>query len=79
VLFFASCPGYTSLTGALDQSDRCEPLGGFALGELPDSCVLGPWCCWSVLGLFGVVLLVLCRVFLPCRLCFGSVFVPGPR
>jgi hypothetical protein len=23
--------------------------------------------------------LALCRVFLPCRLCFGSVFVPGPR
>jgi hypothetical protein len=21
----------------------------------------------------------LCRVFLPCRLCFGGVFVPGPR
>jgi hypothetical protein len=21
----------------------------------------------------------LCRVFLPCRFCFGSVFVPGPR
>jgi hypothetical protein len=21
----------------------------------------------------------LCRVLLPCRLCFGGVFVPGPR
>jgi hypothetical protein len=29
----------------------------FALGELLDSCVFGSWCCWSVLGLFGVVLL----------------------
>jgi hypothetical protein len=23
--------------------------------------------------------LALCRVLLPCRLCFGGVFVPGPR
>jgi hypothetical protein len=26
-----------------------------------------------------LICLVLCRVFLPCRLCFGGVFVPGPR
>jgi hypothetical protein len=26
-----------------------------------------------------LVCYVLCRVFLPCRLCFGGVFVPGPR
>jgi hypothetical protein len=57
VLFIPSCPGYTGLTGALDQSNRCEPLVGFALGELLDSCVFGSWCCWSVLGLFGVGLL----------------------
>jgi hypothetical protein len=57
VLFIPSCPGYTGLTGTLDRSDRCEPLVGFALGELLDSCVFGSWCCWSVLGLFGVVLL----------------------
>jgi hypothetical protein len=55
VLFVLSCPGYTGLTGALDQSDRCESLVGFALGELLDSFVFGLWCCWSVLGLFGVV------------------------
>jgi hypothetical protein len=34
-------------------------------------------------GLFLAVLevfwLALCRVLLQCRLCFGSVFVPGPR
>jgi hypothetical protein len=30
---------------------------GFASGELLDSCVFGSWCFWSVLGLFGVVLL----------------------
>jgi hypothetical protein len=24
---------------------------------LLDSCVFGSWCCWLVLGLFGVVLL----------------------
>jgi hypothetical protein len=57
VLFILSCPGYTGLTGALDRSDRCESLVGFALGELLDLCVFGSWCCWSVLGLFGVVLL----------------------
>jgi hypothetical protein len=34
VLFIPSCPGYTGLTGALDRSDRCEPLVGFASGEL---------------------------------------------
>jgi hypothetical protein len=57
VLFIPSCPGYTGLTGALDRSDRCKPLMGFASGELLDSCVFGSWCCSSVLGLFGVVLL----------------------
>jgi hypothetical protein len=54
VLFIPSCSGYTGLTGALDRSDRCEPLVGFALGELLDSCVFGSWCCWSVLRLFRV-------------------------
>jgi hypothetical protein len=57
VLFIPSCPGYTGLTGALDRSDWCEPLVGFALGELLDSCVFVSWCYWPVLGLFGVVLL----------------------
>jgi hypothetical protein len=57
VLFILSYPGYTGLTGALDRSDRCKPLVGFASGELLDSCAFGSWCCWSVLGLFGVVLL----------------------
>jgi hypothetical protein len=55
VLFIPSCPGYTGLTGALDRSDRCEPLVGFASGDLLDSRVFRLWCCWSVLGLFGVV------------------------
>jgi hypothetical protein len=57
VLFIPSYPGYTGLTGAIDRSDQCKPLVGFASGELLDSCVFGPWCCLSVLGLFGVVLL----------------------
>jgi hypothetical protein len=57
VLFIPSCPGYTGLTGALDRSDRCESLVGLASSEMVDSCVFGSWCCWSVLGLFGVVLL----------------------
>jgi hypothetical protein len=30
VLFISSCPGYTSLTGALDRSDRCNPWWVFA-------------------------------------------------
>jgi hypothetical protein len=30
VLFIPSCPGYTGLTGALDRSDQCESLVGFA-------------------------------------------------
>jgi hypothetical protein len=45
----------TGLTGVRDRSDWYRPLVGFASGELLDSCVLGSWCCWSVLGLFGVV------------------------
>jgi hypothetical protein len=56
VLFIPSCPGYTGLIGALDRSDRYKPLVVFASGELLDSCVFGSWCCWSVLGLFGVIL-----------------------
>jgi hypothetical protein len=42
---------------APDRSDRCEPLVGFASGELLDSCIFRPWCWWFVLSLFGVVLL----------------------
>jgi hypothetical protein len=57
VLFIPSCPDYTGLTGALDRSDRCKSLVGFASGELLDPCVFGSWCCWLVLGLFRVVLL----------------------
>jgi hypothetical protein len=57
VLFIPSCPGYTSLTGALDWCDRCEPFVGFASGELLNPCVFRLCYCWSVLGLFGVVLL----------------------
>jgi hypothetical protein len=79
VLFISSCQGYTGLTGALDRSDRCESLVGFASGELLDSCVFGFWCCWLALGLFGVGLFcfVLCRVFLPCRLCIGVFLFQG--
>jgi hypothetical protein len=75
VLFIPSYPGYTGLTGALDRSDRCESLVGFASGELLDSCVFGSWCCWSVLGLFGVALLGLCRVFPSLQVVFLEVFL----
>jgi hypothetical protein len=57
VLFIPSCPGLTGLTGVCDRSDRCMPFVGFASGELLDSWVFGLWSYWSVLGLFGVVLL----------------------
>jgi hypothetical protein len=57
VLFIPSCPGVTGLTGASYRSDRCEPIVGFALGDLLDSCVFGSCWCWSVLGRFGGVLL----------------------
>jgi hypothetical protein len=57
VLFTPSCPGSTGLIDASHRSDWCVPFVGFASGELLDSCVFGSWCCWSVLGLFGVVLL----------------------
>jgi hypothetical protein len=30
------------------------------------------------LAVLEVFWLALCRVLLPCRLCFGGVFVPGP-
>jgi hypothetical protein len=57
VQFIPSCLGYTGLTGTFDRSDRCEPFVGFDSGELLVPCVFGLCCCWSVLGLFGVVLL----------------------
>jgi hypothetical protein len=63
VLFIPSFPGYTGLTGALDRSDRCESLVGFVSGELLDLCIFGSWCCWSILGLFGVVFVRFCVGF----------------
>jgi hypothetical protein len=58
VLFIPSYPGYTCLTGALDRSDRCESLVGFASGELLDSCVLvllvSSWSIWSCFVWFRV-------------------------
>jgi hypothetical protein len=57
VLFIPSCLGLTGLTGVRDRSDRCRTPVGFSSGELLDSCGLGSWCCWSVLGQFEVVLL----------------------
>jgi hypothetical protein len=56
VVFIPSCPGYTGLTGALNQSDRCVPFVGFASGELLNPCVLTLCWCWSVLGSLGGVL-----------------------
>jgi hypothetical protein len=60
-LFIPSCPSYTGLTGALDRSDRCESLVGFASGELLDSCVfwvlvllVSFWSVWSCFVRFCV-------------------------
>jgi hypothetical protein len=79
VPFIPSCPGLTGLTGVCDRSDWCMPLVGFASGELLDSCVFGSWCCCQFLVCLELFCEALCRVFLLCRLCFGSVLVPGPR
>jgi hypothetical protein len=57
VLFIPSCPGLTGLTGVCDRFYRCKLLVGFSMGESLDSYVFESWCFWSVLGLFGVVLL----------------------
>jgi hypothetical protein len=62
-LFIPSCPGTTGMTGALDRSDRCEPLVGFVSGELLGSCLWvvlllvsswPVWCCfaWLCEGFF---------------------------
>jgi hypothetical protein len=78
VLFIPSCLGYTGLTGALDRSDRCESLVGFCLGVnclTPVSLSLGA--AGQFLVCLGLFCLVLCRVFLPCRLCFGVVLFQG--
>jgi hypothetical protein len=63
VLFFPSCPGYTSRASALDRSNWCELFLGFASGELLNPCVFGLCCCWSVLGRFGGVFVRLCVGF----------------
>jgi hypothetical protein len=62
VLFIPSCPGYTGLIGALDRSDRCESLVGFASCERLGVFVVVSCCCCfefgsvcSSVGLFGVL------------------------
>jgi hypothetical protein len=74
VLFIPSCPDLTCLTSASDRSDRCVPFVGFASGELLDSCVFGSRYCWSVLGLFGVVLLVFVLGFSSVQFVFWGCF-----
>jgi hypothetical protein len=60
VLFIPRYPGYTGLTGALDRSDQCESLVGFASGEhlgvfavVPCSCCFEVGSVLSSVGLFG--------------------------
>jgi hypothetical protein len=72
VLFVPSCPGLTGLTGVCHLWDlpRVNCLTRVSLGR-------------GAAGQFLVCLELfckaLCRVFLLCMLCFGSVLVPGPR
>jgi hypothetical protein len=63
----------TGLTGV------CLFFVGFSSGELFDSCVFGSWCCWLVLGLFGVVLLGFVWGFSSVQVVFWGVLVLGPR
>jgi hypothetical protein len=53
VLFISSCPGYTCLTGALDQSDRCNPCWVFARLNVWVCSLLSCVATVSRLGLFG--------------------------
>jgi hypothetical protein len=52
---------------------------GFASNELLNLCVFGLCWCGQFLAVSEECWLALCRVFVLCRLCFESVFVPGPR
>jgi hypothetical protein len=53
VLFISSCPGYTGLTGAFDQSDRCNPWWVFARVIVWVSLLLSYVGAVSCLGQFG--------------------------
>jgi hypothetical protein len=53
VLFIPSCPGYTGLTGALDQSDRCNPWWSFARVNVSVCSLLSCIAAVSSLGQFG--------------------------
>jgi hypothetical protein len=63
----------TSLTGALDQLDRCMPFVGFSscehLGEFPIVVCF----CWSVHGRFRGVWLGFVYGFLPLQVVFFDV------
>jgi hypothetical protein len=53
VLFVPSCPGYTGLTGALDRSDRSNPLWVFSRVNVWVSLLLSYVRAVSSLGQFG--------------------------
>jgi hypothetical protein len=72
VLFIPSSPGYTGLTGA-------SHLWDLPLLNCLTRVSLGLGATGMLLVCLELVCLVLCRIFLPCRLCVGGVFVPGPR
>jgi hypothetical protein len=47
----------------------------FGLGELLCSCGFVPWSCWSVLGMFGVVLLGFVKVSSSLQVVFRRWFL----
>jgi hypothetical protein len=53
VLFIPSSPGYTGLTDALDQSDRCEPWWVFARVNVLVCSLFSCGAAVSSLGQFG--------------------------
>jgi hypothetical protein len=74
-LCIPSYPGASGLTGALDRPDPVRSPCGICLGELLCLCGFGPRCCWSVLSLFGAVLLGFVRGFPSLQVVFWKCFL----
>jgi hypothetical protein len=79
VLFIPSCPGYTGRLVLLTNLTGVSPLWDFPRVSCLIHASLGCVGAGQFLAVLEVFWLALCRALLPCRLCFGGVFVPGPR